>query len=52
MNTEQRVLTALRREQPDRVPVFVYLNPYVEAWYTREPSYADLRSRSCTRTGG
>jgi len=40
MTTEERVLTALRREQPDRVPVFLYLNPYVDGWYTAEPSYA------------
>jgi len=42
MDTEQRVLTALRREQPDRVPVFIYLNPYVEGWYSDDPSYADV----------
>ena len=42
MNTQQRVLAALRREQPDRVPVFIYLNPYVDDWSTNEPSYAEL----------
>jgi len=42
MTTEQRVLTALRCEQPDRVPIFIYLNPYVESWHTKDPSYADL----------
>ena len=26
MTVEQRVLTALRCEQPDRVPVFLYLD--------------------------
>jgi len=41
---EQRVLTALRCEQPDRVPVLVDLNPYVEEWYTHLPSYADVLS--------
>lgn len=39
MTTEQRVLTALRCEQPDRVPVFIYLNPDSGKWYCREPSY-------------
>jgi uroporphyrinogen-III decarboxylase len=42
MTTEERVLTALRCEQPDRVPVFLYLNPYVDGWYTAEPSYAEV----------
>ncbi len=42
MNTETRVLTALRREEPDCVPVFIYLNPYVDAWYTDDPSYAEV----------
>ena len=41
MTTEDRVLTALRCEQPDRVPVFLYLNPYVESWHTQDPSYAE-----------
>lgn len=40
MSTEERVLTALRGEQPDRVPVLLYLNPYLDSWYTEEPSYA------------
>jgi len=42
MTIEQRVLTALRCEQPDRVPIFLYLNPYADCWYTRDPSYADV----------
>lgn len=43
MTTEERIITALRRETPDRVPVFLYLNPYVDhAWYSREPSYAEV----------
>lgn len=47
MTTEQRVLTALRCEQPDRVPVFIYLNPYVnDAWYSNDPSYGDVL-RAC-----
>ena len=46
MTTTERVLTALRCEQPDRVPVFIYLNPYVESWHTQDPSYADLL-RAC-----
>ncbi len=42
MNTEQRVLAALRCEQPDRVPVFAALNPWGAKWYNDEPSYAEL----------
>lgn len=43
MTTKERVLTALRRGQPDRVPVFLYLNPYVDyPWYSRDPSYAEV----------
>ncbi|HOL21927.1 MAG TPA: uroporphyrinogen decarboxylase family protein [bacterium] len=43
MNTEERVLTALRCEQPDRVPVFIYLNPWVEnSIFFNEPSYSEL----------
>ncbi len=42
MTIEKRVLTALRCEQPDRVPVFIYLNPYVERWYTADASYAEV----------
>ena len=43
MDTAQRVLAALRREEPDRVPVFIYLNPYdTKAWYSSDPSYADV----------
>ena len=43
MTVEQRVLTALRRRQPDRVPVFLYLNPYADSeWYSQDPSYAGV----------
>jgi uroporphyrinogen-III decarboxylase len=42
MNVEQRILTALRRQQPDRVPVLSCLNPYVEDWYTYLPTHADV----------
>ena len=42
MNVEQRVLTALRLEQPDRVPIFVYLNPYTKNGYSEAPSYAKV----------
>lgn len=38
---EQRVLTALSRRQPDRVPVLAYMNPYVRDWYSYLPSLAD-----------
>lgn len=43
MNTEERVITALKKGQADRVPVFIYLNPYKEnAWYCKDPSYGEL----------
>ena len=42
MTTEQRILTALRCEQPDRVPVLLFLNPYSDAWYVHDPPYADV----------
>jgi len=44
MNAEERILTALRGGQPDRVPVLVYLNPYVDDWYSHLPSYAEVLS--------
>ncbi len=43
MTTEERVLTALRRGQPDRVPVFLFLNPYIDTPRTEsDPSYAEV----------
>jgi len=42
MNTEQRVLAALRRQPLDRVPVFIYLNPYADDGFAKDPSYAEL----------
>jgi hypothetical protein len=43
MTTEERVLTALGRGQPDRVPVFLFLNPYAETPRTEsDPSYAEV----------
>lgn len=43
MTPRQRLLTALRRGQPDRVPVTIYeLSPLVDDWANREPSYAPL----------
>lgn len=42
MDTERRVLTALRGGQPDRVPVFLYLNPWENNWYNTDPSYSDV----------
>jgi hypothetical protein len=42
MTTPQRVQTALRRQQPDRVPVFTFLNPYVATWQGDDPSYAEV----------
>lgn len=40
ISIEQRALTTLRRGQPDRVPVLIYLNSYIKAWYSDEPSYS------------
>ncbi len=43
MTPRQRLLTALRRGQPDRVPVTIYEQSiYNEDWPNREPSYAPL----------
>ena len=42
MTPDERVLAALRRQQPDRVPVFLYLNPWAKNWYNQDPSYADV----------
>jgi len=42
MNTEERVLLALRRGEPDRVPVFIYLNPYTDNEFTGDSSYAGV----------
>ena len=39
---ETRMLSALRRQPPDRVPVVLYLNPYGDAWETKEPTYAPV----------
>ena len=43
---EYRVLAALRGEQTDRVPVFLYLNPYIEDGLARDPSYAEVMQAS------
>jgi len=42
MNSPERILTALRREQPDRVPVLIFLDPYTDTWAGADPSYAAL----------
>jgi len=43
MTSRERLLTALRRGRPDRVPVTLYgQSPYNDDWATREPSYAPL----------
>jgi uroporphyrinogen decarboxylase len=40
MTSKERILAALRHEQPDRVPVTLYeMDRYGSAWYTKEPSY-------------
>lgn len=43
MTPRERLLTVLRRERPDRVPVTIYgYSQYDDAWYNSEPSYAPL----------
>jgi hypothetical protein len=43
MSPRQRLLTALRRGMPDRVPVTIYEHsPYNDDWPNRDPSYAPL----------
>lgn len=43
MTIEERVLKTLDHEKTDRVPVFIYLNPYTNnGWYHKESSYAEL----------
>ena len=40
MTSKERIITALKGEQPDRVPVTIYeLDRYGKGWATREPSY-------------
>jgi len=42
MTIEERVLTALQCRQPDRVPVFTFIDPYTETHFLQDPSYADV----------
>ena len=42
MDTEARIIAAISRRQPDRVPVFALLDPYTENWASRDPSYATV----------
>jgi len=42
MTVQQRVLTTLRCQQPDRVPIFLFLNPYTTNWATEDSSYDEL----------
>jgi hypothetical protein len=43
MTPRARIITALRRGQPDRVPVTIYeQSPLNDSWPNREPSYAPL----------
>ncbi len=43
MTSRERLLTALRRGRPDRVPVTMYeMSPHADDWANREPSYAPL----------
>ncbi len=42
MTVEERVLATLRGEPTDRMPAFLYLNPYVEVGLACDPSYAEV----------
>ena len=42
MTTEQRVLTALRCQQADRVPVLIFLDPYTDSRFRSDPSYDEV----------
>jgi len=42
MTVEERVLAALHCQQPDRVPIFLFLDPYTPNWATNDPSYSEL----------
>jgi len=43
MTSRERLLTALRRGRPDRVPVTIYEHsPYNDDWANEEPSYGPL----------
>ena len=40
MTSKERIIAALKREQPDRVPITLYeMDCYGSAWYIQEPSY-------------
>ena len=42
LTVEDRALAVLRGEQPNRVPVFLYLNPFIDAGFACGPSYSDV----------
>ena len=43
MTSKERIITAPRGEQPDRVPVTLYeMDRYGGGWYTREPTYQGI----------
>ena len=42
LTVEDRVLAVLRGEQPDRAPVFLYLNPFIDGGFACDPSYSDV----------
>jgi hypothetical protein len=43
MTSRERLLAALQRARPDRVPVTLYEHsPHAEGWANQEPSYAPL----------
>ncbi len=53
MTSQERLLTALRRREPDRVPVNTWLNPYTKdifSWTWKDPSYR--RVLDCVRKYG
>jgi len=43
LTSRERLLKALRLEQPDRVPVSLYLlDPEAFGWYLSDPTYTEL----------
>lgn len=43
MTSQERILSALKREKVDRVPVVVFgINPYASDWMTNDPTFENV----------
>jgi uroporphyrinogen-III decarboxylase len=42
MKSKERVITALKKQKPDRVPIITFLDPYSNNWASKEKSYSSL----------